>query len=87
MYTITDIKVSPRSIIKTLNNHPQLQGGLNEISISLNKEYKIFGLTLPISEQVIVEGVLHPKYNIHKYIKVGETFNLNKYPMLKIKSN
>jgi hypothetical protein len=81
-YTITKIKSEPRNFLMAINNG--LNPNVNEITIHLEKEYLLFTL-IPMKSKKVAEGVVSNNVDINNYIKVGETFDINKYPMLKIK--
>ena len=80
MYIVTKIQVKPRHILKSLNNN--LRGGMNEITIVLERKYKILWFTKTITKRA--EGVLSIHHDIHNYIKIGDNFNIKNYPILKI---
>ena len=80
-YIVTNIKSEKRSFRKALNHG--LASNVNEIEISLERPFKIFGIVVSMQKR-IASGAMDVKYDINNYLKKGDLFDCNIYPTLKI---
>ena len=83
IFIITHIKTNKRSFLSCLNT-----GSKPGIDVVLNIKKSIYFLGIKVTTiHRIARGLISENENIHNYIKVGDTIDLNEYSTLKVTKN